>query len=127
MHAGLHQSKSVLALIKGLSTEHTAVKWGLNIFHLKIECRISVSSFHLQVVFWCPSLGNRNWRWVAFNLLSVVSCLLLLSFYILPQNYFVCICYLGCAPYAGLGAVELLEKLKAGSRLEKPRYCTDWL
>lgn len=33
----------------------------------------------------------------------------------------------GCAPYAGMVFSELLEKLKAGSRLEKPRYCSDSL
>jgi len=33
----------------------------------------------------------------------------------------------GCAPYAGMVVSELLAKLKAGSRLEKPRYCSDWL
>ncbi|XP_068677118.1 tyrosine-protein kinase receptor Tie-1-like [Montipora foliosa] len=33
----------------------------------------------------------------------------------------------GCAPYAGMVVSELVEKLKAGSRLEKPRYCSDWL
>ncbi|PFX22514.1 Fibroblast growth factor receptor 1 [Stylophora pistillata] len=33
----------------------------------------------------------------------------------------------GCAPYAGIASGELLPKLKAGHRLEKPRYCTDWL
>jgi len=33
----------------------------------------------------------------------------------------------GCAPYAGMVLNELLTKLKAGHRLEKPRYCTDWL
>lgn len=33
----------------------------------------------------------------------------------------------GCAPYAGVASSELLPKLKAGHRLDKPRYCTDWL
>ncbi|KAJ7358771.1 hypothetical protein OS493_021548 [Desmophyllum pertusum] len=33
----------------------------------------------------------------------------------------------GNAPYAGMAVSELLVKLKAGHRLEKPRYCTDWL
>ncbi|XP_068676392.1 uncharacterized protein [Montipora foliosa] len=33
----------------------------------------------------------------------------------------------GCAPYAGMVIKELLEKLKVGSRLEKPRYCSDSL
>ncbi|KAL9950782.1 hypothetical protein ACROYT_G043342 [Oculina patagonica] len=33
----------------------------------------------------------------------------------------------GCAPYAGMVMIELLDKLKAGHRLDKPRYCTDWL
>lgn len=33
----------------------------------------------------------------------------------------------GCAPYAGMVLSELLEKLKSGSRLDKPRYCTDSL
>ncbi|XP_044169164.1 uncharacterized protein LOC122953369 isoform X1 [Acropora millepora] len=33
----------------------------------------------------------------------------------------------GCAPYAGMVVSELMEKLKSGSRLDKPRYCTDSL
>lgn len=35
--------------------------------------------------------------------------------------------FVGCAPYAGMVVSELLTKLKAGHRLDKPRYCTDWL
>lgn len=33
----------------------------------------------------------------------------------------------GLAPYAGMVVSELLNKLKEGSRLEKPRYCSDVL